>query len=144
MKAAIFYFSRYGNGKKAMEQLKGMIEERGSQADMFSVTAMDPKELPAADLYVFSSPTEAFGIAGKMKSFLKKLDAPKGTKYALFNTHAMETPRALPKMEKLLFKKGMMLVAKANAQVGGSGENVNLKDGFDEQLEYLAEQIAPQ
>jgi flavodoxin len=142
MKVTIFYFSRYGNGKKCMEQLKGMLEQRGCQTEMNPVADMDPKKLPAADIYVFSTPTEAFGIAGPMKGFLKNLDAPKGTKYALFDTHALAKPRATPKMEKLLKKKGMTLVAKADTQVEGKGENVSLREGYIKQLEHLADNIA--
>lgn len=142
MKVTILYFSRYGNGKKCMEQLKGLLEERGCQTDMNSVADMDPEKLPASDIYVFSTPTEAFGIAAPMKGFLKKIDAPKGTKYALFDTHALAKPRATPKMEKLLKKKGMTLVAKADTQVAGKGKEVYLQEGYIKQLEQLADSIA--
>ena len=143
MKVAILYFSRYGNGKKCMEQLKGMLEERGCETDMFSVADMDPKKLPEADIYMFSTPTEAFGIAGPMKGFVKKLDSQKGAKYALFDTHALEKPRATPKMEKILKKKGMIQVEKADTQVGGKGKDVCVQEGYLKQLEHLADQIAP-
>ena len=76
-----------------------------------------------------------------MKRFLKKLDAPKGTKYALFNTHAMDTPRALPKMEKILAKKGMVKIADSHARVTGSGEECQLKEGFEDKLAALADAI---
>lgn len=144
MKVSIIYFSRYGNGKKCMEELKGMLESRECQVDMSSVSDTDPKQLPGADIYVFSTPTEAFGIASPMKGFLKKLNPQKGAKYALFDTHALAKPRATPKLEKLLNKKGMIQVAKADTQVGGKGENVCVQEGYKEQLEHLADKIAPQ
>jgi flavodoxin len=143
MKVSILYFSRYGNGKKCMGELKGMLEERECQVEMNSVNDMDPGKLPEADIYVFSTPTEAFGIAGPMKGFLKKMSPQKGAKYALFDTHALAKPRATPKMEKLLRKKGMTLVAKADTQVGGKGKDVSVQEGYQEQLKQLADKIAP-
>ena len=143
MNVAILYFSRYGTGKMCMEELKGMLEQRAARVEMSSVTGMDTNKLPAADIYVFSAPTEAFGIAADMKMFLRGLKAHEGARYALFNTHGLKKPRALPKMEKILKKKGMVLVAKANSQVEGSGESVRVKDGYRQQLESIADALIP-
>jgi flavodoxin len=144
MKVAIIYFSRFGNGKKCMEELKGMLETKGCVVDMSSVTDMESNELPEADIYVFSTPTEAFRIAAPMKDFLRKLNAPKGARYALFDTHVLAKPRATPRMEKLLNRKGMTQVAKADTQMGGTGQYVHLQEGYEKELEHLAEKIAPQ
>ena len=74
---------------------------------------------------------------------MKKLDAHKGAKYALFDTHGLAKPRATPKMEKILKKKGMVQVAKADTQVGGKGKDVSVQEGYQDKLEYLADQISP-
>ena len=73
MKVSIAYESKYGNGKKCVDYLQNAITKKGHDVTTFSVREQDPKSLPNADLYIFSSPTQVGGPAGKMKKFLKNM-----------------------------------------------------------------------
>ena len=83
-----------------------------------------PKELPSADLYIFGSPTHFGKAPGSMVRFLKKLDLPSGTKYAVFATCSAARPdkrtgkmpseeelekmrQTIPMMDEQLTAKGM-------------------------------------
>jgi flavodoxin len=72
MKVCIAYESKYGNGKKCMEYLQSVMSKKGHNVEMFSIHEKKPTSAPSANLYVFSSPTQIGGPAGKMKKFLKK------------------------------------------------------------------------
>jgi flavodoxin len=106
MKICIAYYSKYGNGKKAAEHLHSQLVKIGHIVVLHSAESIDPKILPAVDLYVFGSPTHMGSPAGKMKHFLKKLALPEGSKYALMATYMGGNAKTLLKMEKILAKKG--------------------------------------
>ena len=53
---------------------------------------MKRKALPAADLYLFSSPGRIGKPIGSMRRFLRKLSLPVGTKYAVLTTEAAPKP----------------------------------------------------
>ena len=137
MKYAIIYWSRYGNGKKIVERLAQKLEKKG-EVDVFKTTEVNPAAMPEADLYVFSSPTEAFNIQRNMRNFMKKLEAMEGKKYAIINTHAMKR-NWLSKMEKLLSKKKMVRVAGVDFKVEGEVSTGNgLMDEWEEKLDEFA------
>ena len=58
---SISYLSKYGNGKKAMEYLAGLLSEKGNEVELFSVTESKPDKLPDSDLYVFSTSVHTWG-----------------------------------------------------------------------------------
>jgi len=137
VKYAIIYWSRYGNGKRIVERLAQKLEKKG-EVDVFKTTEVNPAAMPEADLYVFSSPTEAFNIQRNMRNFMKKLEAMEGKKYAIINTHAMKR-NWLSKMEKLLSKKKMVRVAGVDFKVEGEVSTGNgLMDGWEEKLDEFA------
>ncbi len=93
-----------------------------------------PKEMPPADLYLFSSPGRMGKPIGRMRRFLKKVDLPAGTKYALLTTEGAPRPdkktgrmpteeeqakwqRVIPVMNEILQGKGLVKVAE-----GGPGD----------------------
>ena len=93
MKVCIAYESKYGNGKKCMEYLQSVMSKKGHNVEMFSIHEKKPTSVPSANLYVFSSPTQIGGPAGKMKKFLKKMQiTQEGAKYALVTT-CMNPPK---------------------------------------------------
>ena len=108
MKYVIVYWSRYGNGKKVVDYLAGKLKEKSIETQILKTDEADPTALPEADLYVFSSPTEAFNIQKNMRNFMKNLKGMEEKKYGIINTHAMDKDR-LYKMEKLLSKYSILL-----------------------------------
>ena len=106
MKINIIYESQFGNGKKVVEELAAILEEKDQEVALFPVTEIKPDKLPAADLYIFSSPTRKFMLPRNMGNFVKSFTPPSGdTKYALMTTYMDPRTIALRKMDALLKKK---------------------------------------
>ena len=141
MKYIIIYWSRYGNGKKVIENLANTLTKKGAKTQIFKTDELDPTKVPVADLYIFSAPTEAFNVQKNMRKFMKKLEGMEGKKYGIINTHAMKKSR-LPKMEKLLSKKQMVMVAGVDFQVGdGTDKGNGLPGGWEVKLDHFANKL---
>ena len=141
MKVLIIYESRFGNGKKLCEKLREILINKGHDAQIFSVTDTYPKDLPEADLYVFSAPTRMFMLAPAMKSFLKNFEPTKdGAKYALMTTYMNPQVKALANMEKLLKPRNMKKVTDGFT-VKVLGTEGPLEDGYEKRLEEFAEEL---
>ncbi len=108
MNINIIYESQFGNGKKIVEELAVILEEKDHDVNLFPVAEIKHDKLPAADLYIFSSPTRKFMLPRNMGRFIKGLDLPsKDIKYALMTTYMDPRTIALKKMEALLKIKGV-------------------------------------
>lgn len=107
MKFCIVYDSKYGNGKTCVEYLKEAVSKKNHAVEVFRVDETESKSLPAADFYVFSTPTHVGGPTRRMKKFLKKLDVGE-VRYSLMTTCRNTKNKTLEKMEKLLQPKGMV------------------------------------
>ena len=141
MKICIAYESKYGNGKGCMEYLQGVMSKKGHDVEMISVREKDPTSLPSADLYIFSSPTQIGGPAGKMKKFLKKLEIfQEDSKYALVATHLNPKANTLKKMEKLLQPKEISKISDG-LMIKVTGMKGPLESGYKEKLDTFAEDI---
>ncbi|RLI62923.1 MAG: hypothetical protein DRO67_06595 [Candidatus Asgardarchaeum californiense] len=140
MKYVIVYWSRYGNGKKVVYALSEKLKKKG-EVQILKTSDADPIAIPEADLYVFSSPTEAFRIQRNMRTFMKKLTDMEEKKYGIINTHAMDR-NWLNAMEKLLSKKKMIKVAGVDFKVGKKPETGNaLTDGWETKLDEFAKKL---
>ncbi len=138
MKYVIVYWSRYGNGKKIVDNLAGKLKGKAADIQIFKTDETDPASMPDADLYVFSAPTEAFNIQRNMKNFMKNLQGMEEKKYGIINTHGMKK-NWLNKMEKLLSKKKMVKVAAVDFHVGKDAQTGNaLADGWEAKLDEFA------
>ena len=129
MKIEVYFESKYGNGKKVVEKLAEDLIAKGHAVGVHHISDVRPKEIPAADLYLFSSPTRIGKPVGSMRRFAKKVKVPtQGAKYALIATHGIAKPnkktglmpspaelekyrRTIPLMEEILNRKGMVKVA---------------------------------
>jgi flavodoxin len=141
MKYVIVYWSRYGNGKKVIENLATKLNKKGATTQIFKTDDLDPTKMPEADLYLFSAPTEAFNLQKNMRKFMKKLSGMENKKYGIINTHGMKKDR-LPKMEKLLSRKNMFMVAGVDFQVGdGTDKGEGLPIGWEAKLDQFADKI---
>jgi len=142
MKVCIAYESKYGNGKQCMEYLRDVLNKDGHDVDLFSVREKDPKSLPEADLYVFSSPTQIGSPTRKMKKFLKKLEVPaEDAKYTLVTTYMNPKATTLEKMERLLQPKGLTKISEG-LRIQVTDMKGPCESGFKEKLEIFAKNIA--
>jgi len=136
MKIEYYHASKYGNGAKIAEELKERMSNRGVTVNVHHVRDVNPKEVPTADLYVFSSPGRFGKPIGDMQHFLKKANLPSGMKYAVMVTELCPKPdssierlptaeqtgkcqRVIPIMNKMLQEKGLLKVTEGKIFVTG-------------------------
>lgn len=108
----------------------------GVEVNVHHVSDSKPKEIPHADLYLFSSPGRMGKPIGGMRHFLKKVVLPPGSRYALLVTelnpqadkNTEELPaegelgrcqQVIPKMNEVLQAKGLRSVAEGKIYVTG-------------------------
>ncbi len=84
--------SRFGNGAKVAARFAESMAAKGVQVDVHHVREMTRVQLPAGDLYVFSSPGRMGRPIRGMRRFLSKLRLPVGSRYAILTTEAMPKP----------------------------------------------------
>ena len=145
MKIEYFHASKYGNGVRVAEEFRRLMATKGVTVNVHHIRDVRPRELPPADLYLFSSP----GRCGKPRwgvcRFLRKIQLPAGTKYALLTTE-MPTPeeraqwqRVIPVMNERLQGKGLVKVAEGTIVV--TGLKGPLEEGWQQKVEAFAAQI---
>ena len=142
MKYVIVYWSRYGNGKKIVTTLADKLKKKDIETQLFTTDEANPTSMPEADLYIFSTPTEAFRVQKNMRTFMKGLSSVEGKKYGIINTHGMDR-NWLGSMEKLLSKKHMIKVAGVDFKVGKTNENeLGLLDNWEAKLDEFAQKLS--
>ncbi len=142
MKYVIVYWSRYGTNNRLMDALAAKLQESGGEVQTFKTDEVDPAAMPAADLYIFSAPTEAFRIQKNMRRFIKKLRGMDGKKCAVVNTHGMKR-NWIRSMQRMLSKKKMVTVTAADFRVGEvAGEQLGLLEGWETTLDAFAGRLS--
>jgi len=156
MKVGLYHASKYGNGAKVAEEFRKLMATKGHPVNIHHIKDSKPKELPQADLYVFVSPTRLGKPIGGMRSFLKKMTLPAGTKYALIATHGAPEPnkktgkmptaeevekyqRTIPIMDETLGSKELVKIA--DVKIFVVGLKGPLQEGWQEDLEAFTDQI---
>jgi hypothetical protein len=136
MKIEYFHDSKYGNGAAVAEEFKKQMAGRNAAVNIHAVKDTKAKDIPSADLYVFSSPGRMGSPTWRVTRFLKKLALPKGAKYAVLTTEGAPVPdkktgkmpteeerakwqRVIPKMEKILDGREYAKVAEGKIYVTG-------------------------
>jgi menaquinone-dependent protoporphyrinogen IX oxidase len=136
MKIEYLHASKFGNGAMVAEELKQQMSLKGVAVDVHHIREIKPKDVPSADLYVFSSPGRMGKPIGGMRRFLKKVTLPAGTKYALLTTELAPKPdkktgrmpteeelarwqRITPSMNEILQSKGLITVVAVKVLVTG-------------------------
>ena len=133
MNIEYLHASKYGNGAMVAQEFREQMTDKGVTVRVHHIREAKPKELPAADLYLFSSPGRFGKPVGGMRRFLKKVELPAGTKYALLTTEAAAHPdktghvptgeemagwqRVRPIMNDILQGKGLVEVAEGTVRV---------------------------
>ncbi len=156
MKIEYFHASKYGNGAKVAEEFKSLMAAKGTAVEIHHVRQSQPKEMPPADLYLFSAPGRMGRPIGSMRRFLKKLQLPAGTKYAILTTEGAPRPdkktgklpteeelakvqRLIPIMTGLLEAKGLIKVADGKVLV--TGMKGPLEEGWRKKVEAFASRL---
>src|SRR5512135_1849958 len=128
--------SKYGNGAMVAEEFRKQMAARGITVNVHHIREARPKEMPPADLYLFSSPGRMGKPLGRVRRFLKKVQLPSGTKYALLTTEGAPQPnkktgrmpteeelakwqRVTPIMNEILQGRGLVKVAEGKVLVTG-------------------------
>jgi flavodoxin len=111
MKINIIYESKFGNGKKMLDELSQILKDKKQEVELFNFTETDPGDLPQADLYLFHTPTRQFMLPLGVRSFVKRFTPPaEKAKYALSTTYMDPRTIALKKIDAYLQKKNMVKV----------------------------------
>ena len=156
MRIEYVHHSVFGNGAMVAEEFKRLMAAKGVTVTVHHSRDVGPKKMPAADLYVFSSPGRMGKPIGGMRRFLKKVQLPAGTKCAILTTEAAAQPdkktgrmpteeemakwqRVRPIINEILQGKGLVKVAEGSVLV--TGLKGPLEDGWQKKVEAFASQI---
>jgi hypothetical protein len=156
MKIEYFHASKFGNGAMVADEFKKQMVAEGVTVNVHHIREARPKELPPADLYLFSSPGRMGKPIGGMRRFLKKVRLPAGTKYAILTTEAAPKPdkktgrtpteedtakwqRVRPIMNEILQAKGLVEVADDKVLV--TGLKGPLEEGWQKKVEAFVARI---
>jgi multimeric flavodoxin WrbA len=156
MKIAYYHASKFGNGALVAEEFKKIMAARGVTVSVRHIRDANPQDLPAADLYVFSSPGRFGKPKGNARRFLGKVSLEPGTRYAILTTQAAPKPdpktgemptqqeqdrweRVIPIMNELLEAKGLVKVAQTAVLV--TGLKGPLEEGWQNKVAAFASQI---
>jgi flavorubredoxin len=141
MKINIIYESHFGNGKKIIDDLAGILKSKNQDVEIFSVKNITPDKVPIADLYIFSSPTRKFTLPPNISNFLDDFIPPtKYVKYALLTTYLDPRTIALKKMTAKLDKKEIKKAAD-DLKVRVTGIKGPIKEDYTDRLKIFAEEI---
>jgi flavodoxin len=149
-----YHASKYGNGERVAEEFKKIMAAKGVMVNVHHVKKTKPNEIPAADLYVFSSPGRFGKPIGDMRGFLKKAQFTPGVMYAVLTTEMAPKPdkktgkvptegsphqKVRPILREILQTKGFKEVAEEKVYVLGT--KGPLEDGWQKKVEAFANSI---
>lgn len=156
MNIAYYHASKYGNGARVAEEFRTIMAARGVTVSIAHIRDANPAKLPAADLYVFSSPGRMGKPKANARRFLRKVTLAPGTRYAILTTQGAPRPdkktgklptqeeqdrweHVIPIMNELLQAKGLSEVAEGAVLV--TAIKGPLEEGWQGKVEAFADQI---
>ena len=151
-----FHASKFGNGAQVAQEFQRQMAAKGVTVNVHHIRDTDPRRLPEADLYVFSSPGRMGKPIGSMRKFVRKLVVPTGARYALLTTEGAPQPdkktgelpteeeqakyqKVTPMMREALQAAGLVEVATERVLV--TGMKGPLEDGWQRKVEAFAARI---
>ena len=141
MKIKIIYESPFGNGKRVIDELTRILKSKDQDVESFAVNETSPKEIPPADLYIFSSPTRKFTLPPDISNFIDNFIPPKNdVKYALMTTYMDPRTIALKKMTAKLDEKKMKKATK-DFKVKVTGLKGPIKEDYLGRLLVFSEEL---
>ena len=159
MNVEYLHASRYGNGAIVAQEFRKQMVAKGVTVNVHHIREVSPKELPPADLYVFSSPGRFGKPIGEMRRALQKVKLPCGTRYAILSTELKPQPdantghvpteeelgpcqRIIPAMNQILKDKGLVKVVEDRVHV--TGLKGPLEEDWQRKVEAFAARIPVQ
>jgi len=156
MRIEYVHASKYGNGVKVADEFTKDMAARGVSVAVHHIDSLKPSDLPVADLYVFSSPGRMGKPIKGMRTFLRDLQLPAGTRYGLLTTEMGPKPdkktgrmpteeeicryqKVRPIMNELL--QGKALVEVAEEKVYVTNIKGPLEDGWQQKVAAFAARI---
>ncbi len=156
MRIEYFHDSTYGNGAMVADEFRDRMRTRGVDVELHHIREAHPRDLPAADLYVFSAPGRMGRPKGNMRRFLRKVTLPAGTRYALLTTEGAPRPdkktgrmpteeerarwqHVLRDMKEVLAGKGLVEVDEDRVFV--TGIKGPLEDGWQQKVDAFADRM---
>ena len=138
------------------EEFRKIMAARGITVSVQHIRDANPKHLPQADLYVFSSPGRFGKPKGNARRFLRNVSLEPGTEYAILTTQGAPKPdpktgtmpaqeeldrweRVIPIMNELLEAKGLTKAAEGAVLV--TGLKGPLEEGWQNKVALFADQI---
>jgi menaquinone-dependent protoporphyrinogen IX oxidase len=156
MKIEYLHASKYGNGAMVAQEFTRQMAAKGVTVNVHHIREARPRRLPPADLYVFSSPARFGKPIRGMRRFLKKVELPAGTRYAILTTESAGHPdsagrvpsdkemarwtRVRPVMNQILQGKGLVEVAEGTVRV--TEIKGPLEEGWQHKVEALVAAIS--
>ncbi len=149
-----YHASKFGNGVQVADEFTRIMDAKGIMVNVHHVKKSKPKEIPHADLYVFSSPGRFGKPIGDMRGFLKKAQFAPGARYAILTTEMAPQPdkktgkvsteeeacqKVLPILREILQTKGLQEVAAGRVYV--QGIKGPLEDDWQKKVETFAMSI---
>ena len=156
MNIAYYHASKFGNGAMVAEEFKKIMAARDVTVSVQHIRDANPRKLPAADLYVFSSPGRMGKPKGNARRFLSRVKLEPGTRYAILTTQGAPRPdkktgklptqeeqdrweRVIPIMNELLQAKGLKKVTEGAVLV--TGIKGPLEEGWQNKVAAFADEI---
>ena len=156
MNVEYLHASKYGDGATVAAEFRKQMAARGVVVELHHIRDVSPTELSPADLYVFSSPGRLGKPIRGMRRFLRRVDLPAGTRYAILTTEAVPKPdkktgrmpseeelakrqRVRPIMNEILQDKGLVNVAEDKIYV--TGLKGPLEDGWESKVNAFVTRI---
>ena len=157
MKVVYVHASKYGNGARVADEFRSRMANHDIAVETHHVEEVEPEEIAAADLYVFSSPGRMGRPIRSIRHFLKDVRLPRGTRYALLTTEMAPQPNkktgavpteeeicrfqhVRPIMIEILQHKGLVKVAEEKVYV--TDLKGPLEDGWQAKVDAFADAIA--
>ena len=156
MKIEYLHASKFGNGATVADEFKRQMATSGVEVEVHHIREIKPTDLPAADLYVFSSPGRMGRPIREMRRVLTDLTLPADTRYAILTTEMAPRPdkktgrmpteeeicrfqHVRPIMNEALQRKSMVKVAEDKVYV--TDLKGPLEDGWREKVAAFVAQI---
>lgn len=156
MRIEYYHASEYGNGAKVAEEFKRIMATKGVTVNVHHVRDAKPTEIPPADLYLFSSPGRMGKPIRGMRRFLKKINLPAGSRYAILATEMNPQPDkrtgkmpteeelgrcqlVIPKMNEMLQARGLNKIVDGKIYV--TGIKGPLEDGWQAKVEEFVKAV---
>jgi hypothetical protein len=156
MNVEYLHASKYGDGATVAAEFQKQMAAKGVVVVVHHIRDVSPTELSPADLYVFSSPGRMGKPIRSMRRFLKRVNLPEATRYAVLTTEAAPKPdrktgrmpseeelaksqRVRSTMNEILQDKGLVNVAEDKIYV--TGLKGPLEEGWEGKVQGFVTRI---